>query len=1403
MLKGFKLEASDAMDVVSKLTKVDMEAATSAGSIAESLRQFATTAQLSGVDIDQAIAMATTIMDVSQKDASSVGHALNTMIARYGNVKAGAYTSTNLSEESSDTTEKLNDIEKVLNKIGISMRTTSLEFRDFDEVLEDVAAKWQDLDNVSQNALATAIAGTRQRESFLVLMENMDKYHDLIKTSAESKGTAEEKYLSYTEQLEAAQKRLNAAWEDIALNADVNSFLTKITDVTTFLVKQLPFIFKLGMRILTAFNAYKLPALFELPEKIQKLQGFLGKTASNVTSGFKAFKNKEGKFDAQSIKQGFRNVWEGTKQQVGSNFTKMGQYDPKPASIWGKLQNTINLNIKALRDNTSAIKGETTSTGIDDLTKNQIDPDKGKSSTGAGKLLAGAAQFGLNALVSGATASTTGRNTITGEQYEMSDAAVWSNRIATGLAGAIGSMINPILGPIFSTAMDWFMSNFVSPWFDRVDNLIKHQIEVAEKNLSLLSKIETSTSELTKISKEKDTYENYQKIQEAAADMLDVLKEDPDLSTRLLEVLAEQGYKYNDIYSLMKDWKEDSDSRSEISRQLEIATKQLEYENTIIAKQKELNTSGYSFKDRKGETWTSEADNYRVAISGHEQFLKEYKDIISAETLYDEEQILKALRSAYVKQQEIYNTLNKNLAEQAILGAKTTSGAYLTDLSVNQLKDLGKDEITKIVTEQIQSIGGFQGYDAWSKEGQDIVASVIKADEKLYKIYSQQIYTLDEAVRKNDPELLTQFANAMGVTVDQLDRLSKTMGTLTLADFLKTPTEVRNSFNELSSLFTSLGSSSGLTAENLEKIISDYPQLIGDLGDTHKLATGIIKNMNAYKELYKNTLVDSLLDNTSYFDLLQDKLTEAGATASVDAIKSLDVKTIRELMRSLDKIDKDGTIKAAIDGLFDQDITVDFEKSLLETVINYQSKAYDKQIKNLEEQKTALQEINNQREYENKLIEARNKLEDAQKEKKKIYRAGVGWVYESDQSAILEAQKNLENVTNEKKISEIQAQINQLTGEKEQLTELPDKLELENLKTVYEAWAEELKTSNGTQAQILEKIIEAYKGLNISTSGNDAKNRVEATDENTRSGFTSSLNDLNEAINKLNGDTSTSEYNKGEKQVNTTADELFSKIDTFVTSGGSLDAIPEVKQWYESQKAAREGDSFYRYLDKYNPTFEMGDTGKKYKLTRNAPSRSLANEISNQVIGHKKSFLYYKPNEKQSKMSYSDFVDKYETIDNAINALPSETFVADSKKKEWGVILKGNDAPDGTGIYKVQKAAKGSLGLKGGMSLINELGTEALVTPGGTITSLPSATGVVPADITKNLWTLGEVAPMFAKAMKTGFSDIQGFGTQDKSVDESFNVGTVNMTVNADNTFDVDKWVNELKVKTALSRNIR
>lgn len=80
MIKGFKLEVSDAVDVVSKLTSVDMESAVSAGGLAAALQNVAATAQLAGVSLDETIAYASTIIETTQRDASSVGMALNRVL---------------------------------------------------------------------------------------------------------------------------------------------------------------------------------------------------------------------------------------------------------------------------------------------------------------------------------------------------------------------------------------------------------------------------------------------------------------------------------------------------------------------------------------------------------------------------------------------------------------------------------------------------------------------------------------------------------------------------------------------------------------------------------------------------------------------------------------------------------------------------------------------------------------------------------------------------------------------------------------------------------------------------------------------------------------------------------------------------------------------------------------------------------------------------------------------------------------------------------------------------------------------------------------------------------------------------------------------------------------------------
>ena len=122
----------------------------------------------------------------------------------------------------------------------------------------------------------------------------------------------------------------------------------------------------------------------------------------------------------------------------------------------------------------------------------------------------------------------------------------------------------------------------------------------------------------------------------------------------------------------------------------------------------------------------------------------------------------------------------------------------------------------------------------------------------------------------------------------------------------------------------------------------------------------------------------------------------------------------------------------------------------------------DKEISNLQEQKNALSEITNQREYENKLIEAKLKLENAQKEKKRVWREGVGWVYEADQSAVAEAQKELDNLDTQKKISEIDLQTTQLEADKKMLSDISREEELAQQKAQFDAWVRKYNETSGS-----------------------------------------------------------------------------------------------------------------------------------------------------------------------------------------------------------------------------------------------------------------------------------------------------------------------------------------------------
>ena len=149
-LKGYKLEAKDAIGVIDQLTAIDLEAATSAGDMAEALSRTANMARTTGFEMNEALGMIATISEVTQNSASTIGNSVKTLLSRMSNVKAGV--------EDFDG-ESLNDVEKVLNRVGIALRDNQGNWLDFYDVLDDIASRWDEFSDIQKSQITTALGG--------------------------------------------------------------------------------------------------------------------------------------------------------------------------------------------------------------------------------------------------------------------------------------------------------------------------------------------------------------------------------------------------------------------------------------------------------------------------------------------------------------------------------------------------------------------------------------------------------------------------------------------------------------------------------------------------------------------------------------------------------------------------------------------------------------------------------------------------------------------------------------------------------------------------------------------------------------------------------------------------------------------------------------------------------------------------------------------------------------------------------------------------------------------------------------------------------------------------------------------------------------------------------------------
>lgn len=231
-MKGYGIEVNDVISIIDRLTAVDLKAATSAGDIATAMQKTAVTANQVGIPLERLIGMVATLSEVSQQSPETVGTGMKSMLARMVNIKAGHL-------EDPETGEALNNVESALRGVGIQLRDVNGQFRNTNDVLEEVAGRWKSFTSLQQNAVAVSLGGTRQQENVRILMEYWDKVVSLTDVASNSAGTAEKKFEAYTEGVEARIESLKAAWQSLSDTVLSSDFVKGAVDVLTKIVNLL------------------------------------------------------------------------------------------------------------------------------------------------------------------------------------------------------------------------------------------------------------------------------------------------------------------------------------------------------------------------------------------------------------------------------------------------------------------------------------------------------------------------------------------------------------------------------------------------------------------------------------------------------------------------------------------------------------------------------------------------------------------------------------------------------------------------------------------------------------------------------------------------------------------------------------------------------------------------------------------------------------------------------------------------------------------------------------------------------------------------------------------------------------------------------------------------------------
>lgn len=237
-LRGFNMALNETSakrinDVYSELAAIT---AADTEEIATAMTKTASIANSANMEFETTAAFLSQIIETTREAPETAGTALKTIIARFTEVKQ-LYSKGQLTgKDSEGEAININKIDTALQSVGLSLRGFLRGEEGLDDILLQLASKWDTLDIATQRYIATMAAGSRQQSRFLAMMSDYDRTLELVEAANMSAGASDKQFEKTLDSLEAKLNKLSNAWDQFTMGLADNKVIKLAVDGLTALL---------------------------------------------------------------------------------------------------------------------------------------------------------------------------------------------------------------------------------------------------------------------------------------------------------------------------------------------------------------------------------------------------------------------------------------------------------------------------------------------------------------------------------------------------------------------------------------------------------------------------------------------------------------------------------------------------------------------------------------------------------------------------------------------------------------------------------------------------------------------------------------------------------------------------------------------------------------------------------------------------------------------------------------------------------------------------------------------------------------------------------------------------------------------------------------------------------------